>query len=110
MNDINAKPTREFDSEVMQDVHYLNRQVVKRGTGRLAATNAEQLELAGKTGTSDDFKDAWFIGYTKQLVIGVWIGNDIPRTMPETYGGSSSALVFNKFISYLLKHTQLVST
>jgi penicillin-binding protein 1A len=43
---------------------------------------------AGKTGTSQDFRDAWFIGYTSRLVTGVWLGNDDSSPMRKTTGGS----------------------
>ena len=47
--------------------------VISHGTGRAAALDRP---VAGKTGTTQDFHDAWFIGYTADLVAGVWLGND----------------------------------
>lgn len=99
---------RIFSRSVMRNMQYLSTQVIQRGTGVLAKKNLSGVVIGGKTGTSDGFLDAWFIGYTKDLVVGVWIGNDMPTAMPQTYGGNSSALVFNQLMSYLLKHTSVV--
>ena len=56
------------------------------GTGYRTPKLPRNQFVAGKTGTGDSFVDAWFIGYTKDLVIGVWIGNDRPRSMSGVYG------------------------
>jgi penicillin-binding protein 1A len=76
--------------------------VVQRGTG----TYAKRLgrPVAGKTGTSSDFKDAWFIGFTPQLVCGVYIGFDQPRSIGrgET-GGAIAVPVFTEFMQAALK-------
>ncbi len=54
--------------------------VVQRGTGTRAGEGLGR-PVAGKTGTTDDYKDAWFVGFTPDLVVAVWIGYDEPRTM-----------------------------
>jgi penicillin-binding protein 1A len=51
---------------------------------------------AGKTGTSQDFRDAWFIGYTSRLVTGVWLGNDDSSPMRKTTGGSLPVEIWNR--------------
>jgi len=51
-------------------------------------------EAAGKTGTSQDFRDAWFVGYTGSLVAGVWLGNDDGRPMSDVRGGTLPARLF----------------
>ena len=61
---------------------------VSDGTGRAAAIGRPQ---AGKTGTSQNFRDAWFIGYTADLVAGVWMGNDNARPMNKVTGGGAPA-------------------
>jgi len=68
---------------------------VLRGTGRQAALHRF---VAGKTGTSSDNRDAWFIGFTDDLVVGVWVGNDDGRPMAGVSGGSLPALIFRDFI------------
>ena len=53
---------------------------------------------AGKTGTTQSFRDAWFIGYTAELVVGVWIGNDDDTPMEKVTGGSIPAEVFRRIV------------
>ncbi|MGH7060604.1 MAG: penicillin-binding protein, partial [Stellaceae bacterium] len=54
--------------------------------------------VAGKTGTTNDYRDAWFIGYTAQLVAGVWFGNDDNRPMNRVTGGSLPARTWRQFM------------
>jgi penicillin-binding protein 1A len=70
------------------------RAVVEVGTGRRAALPQQQ--AAGKTGTSQGFRDAWFIGYTGDLVAGVWVGNDDGRAMKGVVGGGLPALLWRE--------------
>ena len=67
--------------------------VLVSGTGKRAAIPG--LPAAGKTGTSQDFRDAWFVGYTAQLVGGVWVGNDDGRPMNRVMGGSLPARLWH---------------
>jgi penicillin-binding protein 1A len=55
-------------------------------------------QAAGKTGTSQDFRDAWFIGYTSHLVTGVWLGNDDNSPTHKTTGGSLPVEVWSRFM------------
>ena len=65
---------------------------VASGTGRRAALPGHA--VAGKTGTSQDFRDAWFVGYTSYLTAGVWVGNDDGRTMNKVRGGTLPAEIW----------------
>ena len=74
---------------------------VQRGTGK--KLNKLKVPLAGKTGTTNNNFDAWFIGFTSDLVIGVYIGYDEPKTLGKYETGSKVALpVFKKFIETAL--------
>jgi penicillin-binding protein 1A len=69
---------------------HLLRGVVQRGTGGRAA--ALKWPIGGKTGTTDDYTDAWFIGFDPDITLGVWVGYDQKRTMGPAGTGSDSAL------------------
>ncbi len=76
--------------------------VVERGTGTRAALDRP---VAGKTGTSDEGRDAWFVGYTPDLAAAVWLGYDQPRPMPLVYGGSYAAPIWKAIVSRALSGT-----
>jgi penicillin-binding protein 1A len=69
--------------------------VIDGGTGRDAALPRP---AAGKTGTTQDYRDAWFVGYTAQLVAGVWLGNDDDSPMRGVTGGSLPAQTWRRFM------------
>ena len=74
---------------------------VKRGTAK--KLRSLKVPLAGKTGTTNDNYDAWFIGFSSNLVIGVYIGFDNPKTLGKFETGSKAALpVFKDFIENAL--------
>jgi penicillin-binding protein 1A len=66
--------------------------VLDRGTGAAARRWGVRFPSGGKTGTTDDFKDAWFVGFSSSIVAGVWVGYDQPRTISESGYGSRYAL------------------
>ncbi len=69
--------------------------VIVGGTGRLAALDRP---AAGKTGTSQDYRDAWFIGFTADLVAGVWVGNDDNSPMNKVTGGGLPTRIWHDFM------------
>ncbi len=76
--------------------------VIKRGTGR--GLKDLNLDLAGKTGTTNDNTDAWFIGFTSNLVVGVYVGYDEPQTLGKIETGSKTAMpIFKSFIKKAIK-------
>lgn len=72
-------------------VNAMLEQVIVAGTGAAAKIGVAQ---AGKTGTTDDYKDAWFIGYTPNIVTGVWVGNDDNSRLPGMTGGTLPAIIW----------------
>ncbi len=74
----------------------LLRSVIDRGTGRAAALDRP---AGGKTGTSQEYRDAWFIGFTADLVAGVWFGNDDASPMNKVTGGSLPARTWKVFMT-----------
>jgi penicillin-binding protein 1A len=82
--------------EDLRDMLYL---AANRGTGRAAALATPTF---GKTGTTQDHRDALFIGFAGDLVVGVWVGNDDNRPLPGTTGGGAPARIWRSFMSRAL--------
>jgi 1A family penicillin-binding protein len=79
------------------------RDVMTYGTARTLEKFSRERPSAGKTGTTDDYRDAWFIGYTPQLITGVWIGYDKPRSMGKGFtGGNVCAPIWGRFMRSVL--------
>ncbi len=78
--------------------------VVERGTATVVAELG--FPLGGKTGTTNDYKDAWFIGFSPDLVVGIWAGFDTPRNMGDAEtGGRIAAPIFRDFMREALRDT-----
>ncbi|CAH2408200.1 PBP1A family penicillin-binding protein [Mesorhizobium escarrei] len=95
-------PSKQPDvdlSAVQRDLVGLLQLVVARGTGKEAAIDGF---AAGKTGTSQNHRDAWFIGFSEPLVAGVWIGNDDDSPMNKMTGGKLPAAIWRNFMSVAL--------
>ncbi|MHB8961504.1 MAG: transglycosylase domain-containing protein, partial [Candidatus Limnocylindrales bacterium] len=96
---------RAFSEDVADDATFAMQAVVERGTGR-GARLAGGREAAGKTGTSQDNKDAWFVGYTPQLSTAVWLGYAQPKTIRidgiEATGGGFSSKIFKAYMDVAL--------
>ena len=76
--------------------------VIKRGTGK--KLRKLKLNMAGKTGTTNDNTDAWFVGFTSNLVIGVYVGMDNPKPLGKFETGSKAALpIFESFVKKAIK-------
>jgi penicillin-binding protein 1A len=82
----------------------LMEQVMTRGTAASARSLGFKLPAAGKTGTTNDYKDAWFLGYTTALTCGVWVGFDQPQTI--TSRGYGAALALPVWTSTMSKASQ----
>ena len=78
--------------------------VINAGTAYRARANGFNLPAAGKTGTTNDYVDAWFVGFTPKLVAGVWIGFDQPQTIVSNgYGGELAVPVWADFMKVATK-------
>ena len=85
-----------FSEETAYQMTSILEGVVKRGTGK--KLKRFKVPLAGKTGTTNKNYDAWFIGFTSNLVIGVYVGFDNPKTLGKYETGSKAALTnFKRF-------------
>ena len=94
--------TRVIDAVTAYQVTSMMEGAVERGTGR--HTVKLGVPVAGKTGTTNESKDAWFIGYTPNIVAGCYIGFDQPRSMGKrTYGGTLCGPVFNEFMKVAIE-------
>jgi penicillin-binding protein 1A len=78
--------------------------VINAGTGAKARSLGFTLPAAGKTGTTNDFNDAWFVGYTPNLVAGVWVGFDQPHTiLPNGFAGDVAVPMWASFMKSATK-------
>ena len=89
-------PERVMTLTVAKNMTHLLYQVMSGGTGSRA--NLGRRQAAGKTGTTNDWRDAWFVGYTDQITAGVWVGNDDYRPMEKITGGSIPAEIWKNFM------------
>jgi len=87
---------RVVDARYVAMMNTMMRETVASGTAHKAELPG--WAAAGKTGTSQDFRDAWFIGYTSLLVTGVWLGNDDNSPTHKTTGGSLPVEVWSQFM------------
>ena len=104
--DAAEQPT--FAERIMDErTHYLMnamlKDVIKRGTGKRALA-LKRNDLAGKTGTTNDQKDAWFSGYNRDLVATVWVGFDTPKTLGRwAFGGNTALPIWVDFMAGALQ-------
>jgi len=74
--------------------------VVNSGTGTRARISGQH--IAGKTGTTDDWRDAWFIGFTPSIATGVWVGRDDNTAMARVTGGLYPAVIWHNYMTTVL--------
>ncbi len=86
---------RLFAATIGADMDVMLKSTIREGTGRRATI---ERTAGGKTGTTQDYRDAWFVGYTNDLVTGVWVGNDDATPMQKVTGGSLPAEIWKDFM------------
>ncbi len=92
------QPKRIFDADKIIEMDGMLKQVVEAGTGRRA--QLENIEAAGKTGTTNGYKDAWFVGFTGNYVCAVWFGNDDDTSMNNMTGGTLPAATWHEIMTF----------
>lgn len=85
---------RVISERAARQLTYMMTQVIEQGTGRRARLKGR--EAAGKTGTTSDYRDAWFIGFTADYVVGVWMGNDDNTPLTGVTGGGLPAEIWRE--------------
>ena len=88
---------RVISEEAARQLTYMMTQVIEKGTGRRALLDGHQ--AAGKTGTTSDYRDAWFIGFTADYVTGVWMGNDDNTPLTGVTGGGLPADIWHEVMT-----------
>ncbi len=90
------KPKQVFDRQAVETLNEMLSHVISEGTGR--AADLDFTAAAGKTGTSSDYRDGWFLGFTGQYVTGVWYGNDSFTATNKVTGGSLPARTWHQYM------------
>ncbi len=92
----NRAPARVVDPRYAGMMNAMLQQTLRYGTAKHASLPG--WPAAGKTGTSQDFRDAWFVGYTSRLVTGVWLGNDDGKPTKHVTGGSLPVEIWSRYM------------
>jgi penicillin-binding protein 1A len=98
---------RIVEARHVAQMNAMMRETVRIGTAKQAQIGPWQ--AAGKTGTSQDFRDAWFIGYTAHLVTGVWLGNDDSSPTKRATGGGLPVDIWSRFMRTAHQGVQVAS-
>ncbi len=94
-----------LDRQVVHDMNFMLNKVVEEGTGKRAML--EGIRAAGKTGTTNAYRDAWFVGFTGNLVAGVWFGNDDHTSTNNMTGGTLPAMAWKEIMSFAHQNLEI---
>ncbi len=92
------KPKQILPPNIIDEINPMLNNVIENGTGRRA--RLQGIKVAGKTGTTNAYRDAWFMGFTGNYVGGVWFGNDDYQSMNKMTGGTLPAMTWQKVMAY----------
>ena len=95
------EPKSVYPAELTRKMNAMMARAVQTGTG--TGARIDGWTVAGKTGTSQDWRDAWFVGVTAKTVTGVWVGNDDDSPMDHVSGGGLPTLLFRDVTTLALK-------
>jgi penicillin-binding protein 1A len=98
------QPQPVIGQPALAEMTEMLRQVVAGGTG--ARAKIAGYDLAGKTGTTSDYRDAWFVGFTGGFVTAVWVGRDDNTPMKRVTGGAAPAEIWRSFMTFALPRLQ----
>ena len=99
------KPRRVMPQSVAADINMILNKAVEEGTGKRSMVDG--VSSAGKTGTTNAYRDAWFAGYTGNMVAAVWFGNDDYAPTNRMTGGSLPAMTWKKIMAYAHQGVEL---
>jgi penicillin-binding protein 1A len=99
------KPEQVLRPQVAMDMIFMMNKVAEEGTGKRALLDG--IKIAGKTGTTNAYRDAWFMGYSGNFVCGVWIGNDDYSPTNRMTGGSLPAQTWHQIMAYAHQGVEL---
>ena len=100
-----APPPQVLSSRVVADMNFMLNKVVEEGTGR--RSQLEGIRSGGKTGTTNAYRDAWFVGFTGNLVAGVWFGNDDHTSTNNMTGGSLPAMAWKEVMAFAHQNLEI---
>jgi penicillin-binding protein 1A len=103
--DRDTPPKQVLESRVVNDMNFMLNKVVTEGTGRRAGLDG--IPTAGKTGTTNGYKDAWFVGFTGNLVASVWYGNDDSKPMDNMTGGTLPAQTWHEVMDFAHQNLEI---
>jgi penicillin-binding protein 1A len=99
------KPKQVITAQVARDMNMMMNKVVEEGTGKRAILDG--IKAAGKTGTTNAYRDAWFVAFTGNYIAGVWFGNDDYSALNRMTGGSLPAQTWHSIMEYAHQGVEL---
>jgi penicillin-binding protein 1A len=97
-HDQEPPPAQVLSTQVVADMNYMLSKVPEEGTGRRAALDG--IKSAGKTGTTNAYRDAWYVGFTGNLVAGVWFGNEDHTSTNNMTGGTLPGMTWREVMTF----------